>query len=110
MTREYIGGNLIISRSSGKPGLKVVLSELSISVHLLSPEVKRSDIDQAALAAVAAPVAASAAVAAPAVPLLALVRSHFHIANSNSCLYIPHQPGCSCFSTPLTGFLASQAS
>ena len=103
MTREYIGGNFIISRSSGKPGLKVVLSELSISVHLLSPEVKRSDIDQAALAAVAV-VAASAAVAvvaAPAVPLLALVRSHFHIANSNSCLYIPHQPGCSCFNAPL---------
>ena len=100
MTREYIGGNFIISRSSGKPGLKVVLSELSISVHLLSPEVKRSDIDQAALAALAA-VAASAAVAAPAVPLLALVRSHFHIANSNSCLYIPHKPGCSCFNTPL---------
>ena len=97
MTRENIGGNLIISRSSGKPGLKVVLSELSISVHLLSPEVKRSDIDQAALAAVAA----SAAVAAPTVPLLALVRSHFHIANSNSCLYIPHKPGCSCFNTPL---------
>ena len=85
MTREYIGGNLIISRNSGKPGLKVVLSELSISVHLLSPEVKRSDIDQAALAAVAA----SAAVAAPAVPLLALVRSHFTLQTSN-LVYIFH--------------------